>query len=301
MAKPTVPEKQQVAYSFDHAALQYDDVAILQRQTADELLERLDLVKIQPKTVLDLGTGTGRNLSLLAKRYPKAKITALDLAPAMLKQAKQRFKADLGLKRWLPTSTKIEFITGDAEQLPLADNSVDMVFSNLALQWCDPLTSFQEIQRVLKPGGLLSFASLGPETLHELRQSWAQVDDYPHVNVFYDMHDVAEAMMQARLAEPVLDVERVQLSYDSVMSLMKDLKTLGAHNVNSGRNKGLTGKDAMQKMFQAYEQFRDQKMQLPASYEVIYGHAWCSENQQVKQDDGSVSIPIDVLKSQIQK
>jgi malonyl-CoA O-methyltransferase len=219
----------------------------------------------------------------------------------MLKQAKQRFKADLGLKRWLPTSTKIEFITGDAEQLPLADNSVDMVFSNLALQWCDPLTSFQEIQRVLKPGGLLSFASLGPETLHELRQSWAQVDDYPHVNVFYDMHDVAEAMMQARLAEPVLDVERVQLSYDSVMSLMKDLKTLGAHNVNSGRNKGLTGKDAMQKMFQAYEQFRDQKMQLPASYEVIYGHAWCSENQQVKQDDGSVSIPIDVLKSQIQK
>ncbi|PHS68886.1 MAG: malonyl-[acyl-carrier protein] O-methyltransferase BioC [Methylophaga sp.] len=292
-----LPNKTLVAKSFGQAAANYDDVAVLQRQTADELLERLLLVKLQPECILDLGTGTGRNLDLLAKRYPQAQLIAVDIAPAMLQQAKMNYQQAQGLKRWLPTKNKPIYLTGDAEKLPLADNSVDLIFTNLTLQWCDPRTSFAEIQRVLRPNGLLMFTSLGPDTLHELRQSWATVDDYTHVNMFYDMHDVGEAMMSAGLAEPVLDTDRFILSYDTSMALMKDLKVLGAHNVNADRRRGLTGKQALNQVAIAYEQFRKNKI-LPATYEVVYGHAWGSDknNQQVA-NDGSISIPV----SQIQR
>lgn len=291
------PEKQKVAQSFGHAALQYDDVAVLQRQTADELLERLSLVKIQPQRVLDLGAGTGRNLSLLQQIYPKADLLAVDIAPAMLSQAKHRYLQTQGMKRWLPTRNNTSYVAGDAEYLPLADNSVDLVFANLALQWCDPRMSFAEIQRVLRPEGLLMFTSLGPDTLKELRQAWANVDDYPHVNMFYDMHDVGEAMMSAGLFGPVLDTDRYTLTYDSAMALMKDLKLLGARNVNGGRRRGLTGKNALKGVSNAYEAFRKDGF-LPATYEVVYGHAWCgSKTSQQKHADGSVSIPI----SQIQR
>tara|TARA_R110002050_G_scaffold9504_1_gene33104 strand:+ start:245397 stop:246293 length:897 start_codon:yes stop_codon:yes gene_type:complete len=285
-----LPNKNLVARSFGNAAAHYDDVAVLQRQTGDELLDRLSLVTLQPKRILDLGVGTGRNLSLLAKHYPEAQLLALDIAPAMLQHARQRYQKALGLKRWLPYAKAPHYLAGDAEQLPLADNSVDLVFANLALQWCDPRTSFAEIQRILRPGGLLMFTTLGPDTLSELRHAWAEVDDYPHVNMFYDMHDVGEAMMAAGLAEPVLDTDRYTLTYDSAMTLMKDLKVLGARNVNSGRRRGLTGKDTIKQVGDAYEQFRRDNL-LPATYEVVYGHAWGGELKQ-QSLEGEVRIPI---------
>jgi len=192
-----LPNKDLVARSFGRAAAHYDDVAVLQRQTGDELLDRLSLVTLQPERILDLGVGTGRNLSLLGKRYPTAELLAVDIAPGMLVHARNRFSQTQGVKRWLPRAQKPKYLAGDAENLPLADNSVDLVFANLALQWCDPRMSFAEIQRVLRPDGLLMFTTLGPDTLHELRTAWASVDDYPHVNMFYDMHDIGEAMMEA--------------------------------------------------------------------------------------------------------
>ena len=287
-----LPNKQLVARSFGQAAAHYDDVAILQRQTADELLDRLSLVTLQPQQILDLGAGTGRNLSLLAKRYPKAQLFALDIATAMVQHARKNHQKQVGFKRWLPNSKPVQFLTGDAEKLPLADNSMDLIYANLALQWCDPRTSFAEIQRVLRPDGLLMFTTLGPDTLHELRQSWAEVDDYPHVNLFYDMHDVGEAMMAANLAEPVLDTDRYTLTYDTAMALMKDLKILGARNVNTTRRRGLTGKQTMNNVAKAYEQFRENGV-LPATYEVVYGHAWAgNKQQQQRQEDGSIAIPI---------
>jgi len=289
-----LPNKHLVARSFGQAAAQYDDVAVLQRQTGDELLDRLSLVTLQPERILDLGVGTGRNLSLLAKRYPKAELVAIDIATGMLKQARQNYQHSIGLKRWLPMTSTPHYLAGDAEQLPLADNSVDLIFANLALQWCDPRMSFAEIQRVLRPDGLLMFTTLGPDTLYELRTAWAAVDDYPHVNMFYDMHDVGEAMMEAGLAEPVLDTDRYVLTYQTPLELMKDLKVLGAHNVNSGRRRGLTGRKAFAQVTEAYEQFRQDKL-LPATYEVVYGHAWGSKPKQ-QQDNGDVHIPI----SQIQ-
>jgi malonyl-CoA O-methyltransferase len=288
-----LPKKHLVARSFANAAAHYDDVAVLQRQTGDQLLDRLSLVTLQPKRILDLGVGTGRNLTLLAKRYPNAQMLALDIAPAMLQHARQRYQKESGLKRWLPYSNTPFYLAGDAEKLPLADNSVDLVFANLALQWCDPRMSFAEIQRILRPDGLLMFTTLGPDTLRELRQAWAEVDDYPHVNMFYDMHDVGEAMMAAGLAEPVLDTDRYTLTYDSAMALMKDLKVLGARNVNSGRRRGLTGKNTIKHVGDAYEAFRRDGI-LPATYEVVYGHAWGAQLKQQKID-GKVRIPIDQI------
>jgi malonyl-CoA O-methyltransferase len=289
-----LPQKQLVADSFGRAAAHYDDVAVLQRQTADELLERLDLVKIKPRRIVDLGVGTGRNLNLLAQRYPDAQLIAVDIASGMLQQARQTYRQQQGLKRWLPTNNKPYYLAGDAEKLPLADNSVDFIFANLALQWCDPRASFAEIQRVLTPEGLVMFTTLGPDTLHELRTSWAQVDDYPHVNMFYDMHDVGEAMTEAALTGMVLDTDHYVLTYDTAMALMKDLKILGARNVNRKRRRGLTGKLAIEKVQRAYESFRQDNV-LPATYEVVFGHAWGGIKAQTVSEDGSVNIPISQL------
>lgn len=288
----SLPNKQLVARSFGNAAAHYDDVAVLQRQTGDELLDRLSLVTLQPDTVLDLGVGTGRNLGLLAKRYPKAQLIALDIAQEMVSQAKKN-QQQSGLKRWLPKLRKPYYLAGDAEAMPLADNSVDLIFANLALQWCDPRQSFAEIARILRPDGLLMFTSLGPDTLTELRQSWASVDDYPHVNMFYDMHDIGEAMMAAGLAEPVLDTDRYTLTYESAMALMKDLKVLGASNVNRDRRRGLTGRQALNKVAETYEQFRVNGI-LPATYEVVYGHAWGAQLKHA-HDNGEIHISIDQI------
>ncbi|MBL1320635.1 MAG: malonyl-ACP O-methyltransferase BioC [Methylophaga sp.] len=288
-----LPNKNLIARSFGQAAMYYDDVAVLQRQTGDELLDRLSLVTLQPERILDLGVGTGRNLSLLAKRYPKAQLVAVDIATEMVQQARANYRQDEGLKRWLPSSIKPIYLAGDAENLPLADNSVDLIFANLTLQWCDPRTSFAEIQRVLRPDGLLMFTSLGPDTLTELRQAWASVDDYTHVNMFYDMHDVGEAMMEAGLAEPVLDTDHYTLTYETSMALMKDLKILGARNVNSARRRGLTGKQALQKVAETYEQFRINDL-LPATYEVVYGHAWGGQAKQ-QHNEGEVRVSIDQI------
>ena len=289
------PEKKRVARAFGNAAGSYDDVAILQRDTADEMLERLDLVKIDPKRILDLGAGTGRNLSLLQQRYPAARQVAIDIASPMLKQARQRYRHDQGLRRWLPGHRPPLFIAGDAEQLPLVDNSVDLVYANLALQWCDLTPAFTEIQRVLRPGGLLMFSTLGPDTLMELRQSWAVVDNYPHINVFLDMHDVAEAMFAAGLQDPVLDSDRHTLLYSDIVGMMRDLQKLGARNVNQGRRRGLTGKTTLNRVKAASEQFRVNN-QLPATYEVIYGHAWAGETASPATENGCHPIRLDQLR-----
>ena len=281
----------QVAQSFSHATQQYANIAALQRQTADELLDRLSFVTIQPQTILDLGTGNGQNLSLLAEKYPEAKIIALDVAPAILKQAQYRFQGDSGLKYWLPNYKKPLYIAGDAETLPLANNSVDMIYANLSLLWYKFRLCFAEIKRILRPGGLLSCTILGPDTLNELRRIWATIDTYSHINIFYDAHDIGEAMMNSHLADPVLDVDCVTLNYKTAISLMKNIQELGIHNVNEGRCCGLTGKQTLKKVINAYECFRHNGL-LPASYEVIYGHAWCAKEPQRHASDGVAKIPI---------
>jgi malonyl-CoA O-methyltransferase len=268
-----------VRESFDRAAERYDEVAVLQREVGNRIMERLELIKLQPTTVLDLGAGTGVFTGALARRYKGARIIALDLAPRMVMAARRR-------KRWL---SKQSFVCGDAERLPLADQCVDMIFSNLTIQWCMDLAQLcAEFRRVLKPGGVVMFSTLGPGTLRELRESWRAVDDYAHVHDFFDMHDVGDALLRAGLADPVMDMEDFTLTYPDVYQLMRELKILGAHNAASQRRHGLSGKDAVKKMAATYERFRSNGL-LPANYEVIYGHAWAATTR------GEVHVPLGKL------
>jgi malonyl-CoA O-methyltransferase len=280
-------DKQQARLAFARAARDYDAAAVLQREVGDRLLERLDYIHFTPTTILDVGAGTGYCTSRLQKKFPKARLLALDIAQPMLVQA--RHKASL----WSRLRNKIEYLCADAEALPLADASVDMVFSNLTLQWVNQLDhSLGEFARVLRPGGMVLFSSFGPDTLTELQQAWQAADAYTHVNAFVDLHDVGDAMLRARLAEPVMDAERFTLTYPDVYKLMRELKAVGAHNVTQQRAKGLTGKAVFKRVEQAYEQFRQDGV-LPASYEVVYGHAWAP----LLQEQGVVGITLD----QIQK
>lgn len=256
--------------AFEKAALSYDAAAVLQQEVASRLVERMDMMTMQPVSILDVGSGTGFVSHLLAARYPKAKITAVDLAINMLKQArsKRSFK-----QRW---NKRFNYVNAEVENLPFADASVELVISSLTLQWCQDLPKvFSEIRRVLAPGGLLLFSSFGPDTLKELRQSWAAVDEAPHVNQFIDMHDVGDALLQSGFADPVMDMEMLTLTYKDVQSVMRDLKEIGAHNVMQGRSQSITGKNKLKKMIQHYEQFRCNDT-IPVSHEVVYGHAWIS-------------------------
>jgi malonyl-CoA O-methyltransferase len=252
--------------SFSRAAATYDAAAVLQSQVRNELLDRLDLVKLQPAVVVDLGAGTGRATLELKRRYRGSRVIAADLAEGMLREAGRRQSL---LRRF-------DRVGADAAALPFRDGSVDLVFSSLMLQWCpDPDAVLRECRRVLKPGGLLTFTTLGPDTLVELRRAWEAADaGHPHVNTFLDMHDLGDALVRAGLAEPVMDVERYTLTYDEVRGLMRDLKAIGAHNVATGRPKGLTGKRTLGRMIDAYEAFRRADRKLPATYEVVFGQAW---------------------------
>jgi malonyl-CoA O-methyltransferase len=253
-----------VRKSFDTASASYDGAAVLQKEVRARLLDRLDFVTLQPEVVLDLGAGTGHASRALKARYPRAQVIAIDLAPGMLMEARHQ----LGWRR------RFDRLCADAVRLPLKDQSVDLIVSNLMLQWCTPPDAvLAEIQRVLKPRGLFSFTSFGPDTLHELRSAWAAVDNRPHVHRFVDMHDLGDALMRARLAEPVLDVENFTLTYQSAVALMKELKLIGARNAAQGRGSGLTGRRSLQALQNAYEPFRHQGV-LPATYEVVYGQAW---------------------------
>lgn len=299
-------DKRQVATSFNRAAGRYDEVAVLQRQVGEQLLERLDLVKLSPQAILEVGAGTGLQTVGLLRRYGQAQVVALDLAEEMLQRARQRIAGSLWQdwrQAWISVRRRFQgkhcyFVGGDAEYLPFADQSVDLIFSNFTLQWCPSLErAFAEFHRVLKPDGLLTFTTLGPDTLKELRAAWSQVDGYRHVNPFLDMHDIGDALLRARLAEPVMDVEQYTLTYPDVYALMRDLKMLGARTVGPGRGGGLMSKERQQKMAQGYEAFRCEG-RLPASFEVVYGHAWGVPQwaRPRRTPEGAIHIPIHTLK-----
>lgn len=260
-------DKQLVRTAFDRAAERYDRMALLQREIGGRLLERLDLMKVQPGRILDLGSGTGQITRAAAKRYRGAQVVAVDIAESMLRAARR------GLRWW----RRPALVCGDMESLPMAAASVDMVLSNLSLQWCNDLDRVMaELRRVLRPGGVLLFTTLGPDTLKELRASWAAVDSSNHVNAFLDMHDIGDAMLRAGLSDPVVDREDVTLTYPDLGRLMRDLKGIGAHNVTAGRPRGLTTPARIRELEAAYEAYRRDDG-LPANYEVIYGHAWMSQ------------------------
>ncbi|GAB4512046.1 MAG: methyltransferase domain-containing protein [Sulfuricaulis sp.] len=283
MAELLALDKRRLRESFAHAADTYDAAAVLQREIADRLLTRLEVVRLQPRTILDIGCGTGYDLCQLSKRYPRTQVLGLDIAETMTYRARRR----LGL--WRRFTGRSLFVCGDAERLPVATASVDMVISNLALQWCDPRIVFAEARRVLRPGGLLMFTTFGPDTLRELRAAWRAADNAAHVHAFIDMHDLGDMLIHAGFVDPVMDMEAFTLTYADVRSVMRDIKQLGAHNVAVSRSRGLTGKARFARFRAAYEALaRDGK--IPATYEAVYGHAWVPETEPAR--DGIATIPV---------
>lgn len=290
MSDPLRPEKSRVRAAFEASASRYDEVAVLQREVADRLLERLALFRIAPRRILDLGSGTGYCSRALADHYRKAQLVSLDLAQPMVEQSRARFS------RWERFRRGHRFVTGDAERLPFADASFDLIFSSLTLQWCADLEqTFRELRRVVRPGGVILFSTLGPDTLKELRASWAAVDSAVHVNEFIDMHHIGDVMLHTRFADPVMDMERLTLTYRDPLELMRELKVLGAHNVNPGRSSGMTGPRRLRAVCAAYEQFRQDGV-VPATYELLYGHAWRPETEPAVQRPGEFSISPESLK-----
>jgi malonyl-CoA O-methyltransferase len=276
----------QVRKSFDKAASTYDTAAAVATEIRNRLLERLDIVRLQPKAILDLGAGTGHSSKALRHRYRGAEVIALDLSPGMLAQAERR-------QAWL---RRFDPVIADAHRLPVKDASVELVFSNLMLEWChNPDAVFQEIRRVLKPGGLLTFTTLGPDTLRELREGWRKIDPYTRVHRFIDMHDLGDALMRAGLAEPVMDTERLTVTYPDLDALMKELTASGSSNVAHGRPRGLTTKARLQALRDAVRR-QPPAGALPVSVEVVYGHAWAGELRRPQRAGGEVRIPVSSLK-----
>ncbi len=252
-----LPDKRQVAASFSRAAESYDSVAALQRAVGHELLARLPEA-CDPARWLDLGCGTGYFSRALGQRFASAEGVAVDIAEGMLRHAQ-------------PLAGARHFVAGDAERLPLRDESCDLLFSSLALQWCaDFAAVLSEALRVLRPGGVLAFSSLCAGTLQELRDSWQAVDGFVHVNRFRRFEDYQGLCAASGLQVLSLQNRPQVLHYPDLRSLTHELKALGAHNLNPGRPGGLTGRARMLALLAAYEQFR-QPQGLPATYQVVYG------------------------------
>ncbi|MDD4977023.1 MAG: malonyl-ACP O-methyltransferase BioC [Gallionella sp.] len=284
-------DKKQVRRAFSRAATAYDATAVLQREVCSRMLERLEYIKLQPQRVLDVGSGTGWGTRQLMAKYPSAQMISLDIAIGMLHTA----RGQTGWWQKLFSSQNAAMLCADVEALPIASNSLDMVWSNLAVQWCNDLpTTIVDLHRVLKVEGLLMFSTFGPDTLKELRQAFHGVDAHNHLNRFADMHDIGDMLSHGGFAEPVMDMEYLTLTYDDVRSVLHDLKAIGANNATAGRGQGLMGKNAWKSLVENYEALRHDG-KLPATYEVIYGHAW--KPQPKKLADGRAIIKTDFKKT----
>ena len=271
MSADLAVDKREVKRSFERAAPGYDAAALLQHEVCKRMLERLDYIRVTPAAILDAGSGTGNAIPGLMSRFAGTPIVALDLAVAMLERARRR------LKWWQSVPglrAPLHAVAADIERLPLAGSSVGLVWSNLALQWVNDLpATLAEMHRVLEPGGLLMFSTFGPDTLKELREAYRDVDSRTHVNRFVDMHDIGDMLVHGGFADPVMDMEPFTLTYDDVRALMRDLKAIGAHNTTRGRPEALTAKSTLKTVADNYERFRIGG-KLPATFEVVYGHAW---------------------------
>ena len=258
-------DKARVRRLASKAAAEYDRAAWLPRQVASVLMEHLLPVRVQPATILDAGAGTGICARLLAARYPSARVISVDCATPMLRLARARGP------RWF---SRHSYACGDAESLPVADASIDLAVSSLMLPSCpSPDAALAEFHRVLKPGGLLMFTSLGPDTLGELRHAWTAVDREVHVHAFIDMHDLGDALLRAGLSDVVMDTERFTGRYQDLRALTTELKQLGVNNAAQGRPKGLSTSARLAAVTAEYEKTRREST-LPASFEVVFGHGW---------------------------
>ncbi len=276
-------DRRKVRRSFARAAASYDAADVLQTEVRDRLLERLQWIQLEPRRILDLGAGTGKALPALVARFPAAEVIGVDLTPAMLKVAASRpYRAAF-------------LVCADAARLPFADQSIDLVFSSLALQWSpalDPVLA--EVRRVLRHPGLFTFTIPGPASYRELRAAWQAVDQGPHVLPFPEMRALGDGLVRAGLAEVVMDTDTLTLKYREFGQLIADLRATGTTNASTGRQRGLTGRKAWSRLVTAYEQQRDAEGLLPATVEVVFGQAWAPGATRRRRSPGEeIAIALD--------
>ena len=277
-----MPRTQDVRRRFDRAAPRFDDADFVHRLSRDGLMSRLAPMAVDASTVLDLGAATSAATPALAQRFRGAKIVSVDLSLSMLEHGRRR-------RRGLLIRRRTAAVQADARALPFADDSADVVFANMLLPWIgDPAQVFGEVARVLRDGGLFAFATLGPDSLLGVRRAWQAASPHAHVNHFLDMHDIGDAVVRSGLADPVLDVDRLAVSYRDAKSLFRDLTAAGARNSLTGRAAGLTGKHRFTTMRDAL--FADGQLKL--ELELVYGHCFGRSLQQtvgeVRIDAGSI-------------
>ena len=277
---PREVDPRAVRRAFGRAVTTYDAAAVLHREVGARMAARLDVVKVAPKLVLDAGCGTGEAVGELGVRYPGARVVALDLALPMVAAARERVRRGRTmLRRLLPAALSGPahspwFVCGDLNALPLRGVAFDLVWSNLVLQWINDLPRvFAEMRRVLQVGGLFTFTTFGPDTLREIRSAFARADGHTHTNRFVDMHDIGDMLVHAGFADPVMDMEQITLTYADPEALVRELKRLGATNATRGRPHGLMGRGRWQRMLAALDA-RRRDGRVPATFEVVYGHAW---------------------------
>ena len=277
-------ERAHVRRSFDRASTSYEAAAVLQSRVRAELIERLALVALEPRTVLDLGCGTGQGARELRRRFPRARVIALDLSPGMLREARRR-------ESW---RRRFDRVCADGARLPLRPASVDLVVSNLMLPWAVDLDAqLAELRRVLAPRGCLSFSTLGPDTLRELREAFAEIDGAAHVHPFFDLHDIGDALVRAGFADPVMDVDRLSATYAGPEALIGELRGLGATNALATRPRSLAGRARRARLMAALERRRGPNGRLAVSGEVVYGQAWCPGTAPpIRGRRGEVVVPI---------
>ncbi|MEE8093007.1 MAG: methyltransferase domain-containing protein [Gammaproteobacteria bacterium] len=266
MNNPTqigLPERVAAMRGFERAGATFDNADVVHSEARRRLLERLQLVRLEPACIVDLGSATGKGGAELAAAFPEARVVAIDRSLAMVKRTQARCASFA-----LATA-----VAGDAERLPLADTSADLIFANLLLPWCAPDIVFGEAARVLREGGLLTFTTVGPGTLGEVRRAWAAIDDAIHVHGFIDMHDIGDLAVRAGLTEPVMDVDTLEVTYRDTASLAADLRACGAANVAAGRRTTLTGRKRWSAFRDALEATRSDG-RYAVTVELIFGQAW---------------------------
>lgn len=249
---------------FERAASTFDDSDFVHSATREGLLARLAPLLVDAKTVIDLGAATGAASQVLEKRFRSARVISVDVAHGMLTKAREK-------KSWL---SKSGFTQASAESLPFANESVDVIFCNLLLPWVsDPLLIFTEVARVLRKGGVFAFATLGPDSLREVGHAWGAVDSDAHVNHFPDMHNLGDGLVSAGLRDPVLDVDRLSVSYENSGRLFADLTAVGARNALRQRASSLTGKQRFAAMVAELDRgAADGRITL--DLELVFGHCW---------------------------
>jgi malonyl-CoA O-methyltransferase len=283
--------KNEISKAFNQHAAEYELAAKVQHEIGERLFERLQYLKMSPQRILDLGCGPGMFSRELAKMYPKAQIVGLDLAQAMLLQAKKK----QGWRR------KWSLVTADMSHMPFPSGLFDLVFANQVIHWGNPQAQvFREINRVMNVNACFMFTTLGPDTFKELKSAWSAVNEFQHVNEFVDMHDIGDSLMAEHFLEPVMDMELLAVHYDTLPKLLNSLQAQGVRNVNPQRNHGLTGKKSWQQFERNYGLLQTSNGKYPLTYEVVYGHAW--KGEQRKTNNGiETLIPLSQIKKIIPK